>query len=156
MGKSLDKWGIVCMHADRKRADINIFLCTLSKPTEIQKCAHHAHAWSNLYCQKITAKKKLGLFSTIWQRRWENSLHCALFSEDEQSDQRIHCTVTSSFPSQWVQLSQAGRVSKTHHTLDSCWLLLGWKERKNIHQALTKKALVTSQAVNPLSTHSGE
>jgi len=46
-----------CLHACRqKRADINIILCTLSKPTEIQKCAL-AHTRSNLYCQKITAKE---------------------------------------------------------------------------------------------------
>lgn len=45
------------MHAGRqKRADINIILCTLNKLPEIQKCAH-AHARSNLYCQKITAKE---------------------------------------------------------------------------------------------------
>lgn len=30
----------------------------------------------------------------------EVSLHCALFSEDKQSDARIHCISTPTFPSQ--------------------------------------------------------
>lgn len=39
----------------------------------------------------------------------ELSLHCALFSEDKQSDARICCISASTFPSQtFLQISQAG------------------------------------------------
>lgn len=146
-----------CLHARRqKRADINIILCALSKLTEIQKCAH-AHTRSNLYSQKITAKENLDSslpFDNTSGRTL--SLHRALFSEDKQSDARIRCVSTSTFLCQWVQLSQAGRASNPRHTVDSLWLLLGWRERGNGHQTVTEKALVTSQAVSPLPPHSEE
>lgn len=141
-----------CLHACRqKRADINIVLCALSKLTEIQKRAH-AHARSNLYCQKITAKENWD-YSLPFDNTGGRTLplHCMLFSEDKHSDARIRCVSTSTFLCQW-----AGTASNPHHTSDSLWLLLGWKERGNGYQIVTKKALVISQAISPLPTHSGK
>lgn len=134
IGKSLDKWGIVCMYADR-RADINIILCALDKQTEIQKCAYSI---SNLYCQKITKKIWIILCHLATQVR-ELSLQCALFSEDKQSDARICHVSTSTFLRRQVQPSQAGTANNPHHTWDSLWLLLGWRERGNGHQTVMRK-----------------